>query len=166
MFKAYHFDLQTKVYLLQHLELRIILKTKGFLFSSVNMKHSILIVDDEKAICDGLSKLLSDDYVTYKALNGREAIEVLKNNKDIELILCDIMMPIMDGTEMIEKIRSENKQVKIIVITAFSTPDRVFNAIVKGANAYLIKPLDIIQLEQIIKNIFERQQLATTIAET
>jgi YesN/AraC family two-component response regulator len=98
------------------------------------MKPSVLIVDNEEVICEGLSRLLSDDYTTYSALNGREAINIVKEKSDIEIMLCDIKMPEMEGDEMIEKIRSENKAMR------------------KGANNFLIKPLNIPLLEMTLKN--------------
>ena len=57
------------------------------------MKHSVLIVDDEHIICEGLARLLADNYTTYKAFNGREAIDLLRKHGNIDVILCDLMMP-------------------------------------------------------------------------
>ena len=117
------------------------------------MKPTILIVDDDKTTCKGLERLLSDDYVTYKAFNGMEAIDTYnQHGEEIDIILCDIVMPIMEGTEMIERIRAENKNVVIIVMTALYSSDKVHDAIAKGANDYLIKPLDIPELETILRN--------------
>ena len=121
------------------------------------MKPTVLIVDDEKIICQGLSRLLSNDYITYQASNGVEAIALIKKNIKIDIILCDILMPEMDGAEMIEKIRAKNKEVRIIVITAFSTPDKVFDAIGKGANAYMTKPVDIYELERLMKDTLQQK---------
>ena len=124
-----------------------------------DIKHSILIVDDEKAICDGLSRLLSNDYIIYQAHTGREAIEILRNNEDIDLILCDIIMPEMDGAEMIERIRSENKEISIIVITACTSPEQFFRIIKNGINACLMKPVDIENLEQTIRDVLQYKNI-------
>jgi YesN/AraC family two-component response regulator len=115
------------------------------------MKPSVLIVDNEEVICEGLSRLLSDDYTTYSALNGREAINIVKEKSDIEIMLCDIKMPEMEGDEMIEKIRSENKDITMIIISA-APPQRICEAMRKGANNFLIKPLNIPLLEMTLKN--------------
>ncbi|MHA1942423.1 MAG: response regulator [Candidatus Hodarchaeales archaeon] len=112
------------------------------------MKSSILIVDDQKFICEGLERLLSDDYIIYKAFNGKEALDIIKQNSDIDVVLCDIMMPVMDGIELIEKVRSENKDIIIIVITAVYSGEKITNAMDKGANKCLMKPFDIPQLMQ------------------
>jgi CheY-like chemotaxis protein len=114
----------------------------------VAMKSSILIVDDQKFICEGLERLLSDDYIIYKAFNGKEALDIIKQNSDIDVVLCDIMMPVMDGIELIEKVRSENKDIIIIVITAVYSGEKITNAMDKGANQCLMKPFDIPQLMQ------------------
>lgn len=126
------------------------------------MKHSVLIVDDEKIICDGLSRLLSVDYTTYQACNGRQALDIINGHKDIDIILCDIMMPEMDGAELIGRVREANKKVGIIIITAFSTPDAVLDAMRQGADTYLIKPVDIDQLELTIKNTLVQKSLPGT----
>lgn len=117
------------------------------------MKPSVLIVDDEEVIREGLARLLEDNCITYKAFNGREAIEILEKHKDITVMLCDIKMPEMEGSEVIEKIRSFNKDIIIIIITAASSPYTVCDAMKKGANNFMRKPLDIDQLEATIKNL-------------
>jgi two-component system nitrogen regulation response regulator NtrX len=116
------------------------------------MKPKVLIVDDEKVICEGLARLLSKDYKTYKALNGFEAIDILSKNKDIDVMLCDIKMPAMDGNELIEKLRVYNKDIYIIVVTAAASPHKVCDAIRRGANSYISKPCGIKDLEMTIRN--------------
>ena len=120
------------------------------------MKPSILIVDDEKVICEGLSRVLSDDYETYFALNGKEALDIVSRKKNIDVMLCDIMMPEMEGTEVIEKIRSTNKEMVMIVITAVTNPKIVCAAMKKGANNFMLKPLNMPRLETAIKNAIRK----------
>jgi YesN/AraC family two-component response regulator len=115
------------------------------------MKPSVLIVDDENVICEGLTRLLSDNYIIYQTFSGQEAINIVRNNSNIDVMLCDIKMPEMDGIEVIEKIRSENKEIFVIVITA-AAPHLVCKAMKMGANEFMCKPLDVNQLEKTIKN--------------
>lgn len=115
------------------------------------MKPSVLIVDDEEVICTGLARLLSKDYITFKALNAAEALDLIGKKEKIDIILCDLKMPGMDGTDMIKKIRSADKDIFLIVITAAS-PQRVCEAMKAGANEFLPKPVNISQLETIIQN--------------
>jgi DNA-binding NtrC family response regulator len=118
------------------------------------MKHSILIVDDESCIREGMKCFLSQNYTTHEASNGKEAIEILRENPDIEVILSDITMPEMEGIEMLEKIRAENNNTIVIFLTAiFSIESRV-DAMRKGAYDYLTKPVDLNKLEITIKNAF------------
>jgi YesN/AraC family two-component response regulator len=114
------------------------------------MKPSILIVDDEKVICEGLARYLSEDYTIFKANNGAEAIHIAKNT-NLDVILCDIKMPGMDGNDMIRDIRSFNEDIFMMVITA-ATPDTVCRAMKMGANNFMLKPLDLKQLKISIDN--------------
>ncbi len=115
------------------------------------MKPSVLIVDDEKIICNGIERVLSRDYTTYQAYNGREAIDIIVNNGNIDIMLCDLKMPVMEGTDVIQKIRSLKNNIYIILITA-APPEKVCEAMKMGANFFLSKPFDIDQLETIIRN--------------
>jgi two-component system response regulator (stage 0 sporulation protein F) len=126
------------------------------------MKPSILIVDDQYPICYGLERLLSEEYVIYKALNGMEALEIIRHNSDIDIILTDIMMPVMDGIEMIEKVRLDNKDIIIIAMTAVFSGEKINEVIEKGANQCLMKPLDIPQLELTLKKSIENKKTAGT----
>jgi CheY-like chemotaxis protein len=125
------------------------------------MKPSILIVDDEKVICNGISKLLANDYTTYKAHNAIDALSIINNLSDIDVMLCDIKMPGMEGGELIERVRTENKDVYIIVITAAASPITVCDALKKGANYYLRKPFDISHLETSVQNAVDRSKKYT-----
>lgn len=115
------------------------------------MKTSILIVDDQALICLGLERLLSDEYIVHKASNGKEALEIFSQNSDIKIILTDIMMPVMDGTEMIEKVRIDNKQVTIIAMTAVFSGEVISEIMEKGADMCLTKPVDIPQLQATLR---------------
>jgi YesN/AraC family two-component response regulator len=130
------------------------------------MKPSVLIVDDEKVICDGLERLLSSHYITYQASSGQEALDIIKSNENIDVVLCDLVMPGMDGNTLIETVRAENSHISMIVMTAFSDPNRVCDAMKKGANNFLLKPLDIELLETSIKNAVNRKKPLRVSAET
>ena len=120
------------------------------------MKPSVLIVDDEQVICTGLSKLLANDYTTYKAYNSEDALAIINNLREIDVMLCDIKMPGMDGNELIKRVRATNKDVYIIMITAAASPLKVCDALKKGANYYMRKPLDIGHLETTLQKAVVR----------
>ncbi len=123
------------------------------------MKPSILIVDDEKSVRDNLAKYLSVDYTAYTAANGREALEKLKDNSDIEVILSDMKMPEMDGIELLERVSADNHDIVVILITGFSTIESAVDAMRRGAYDYLTKPIDLNKLEITIKNAIENKKL-------
>jgi len=122
------------------------------------MKPSVLIVDDEKVICEGIARLLTEKYITYQANNGREAVEIARNN-NVDVMLCDIIMPEMDGNALIKEIRAENKDIIMIVMTAFADPNRVCEAMKQGANNFMLKPLNIPLLEMTINSSIRKKKI-------
>jgi signal transduction histidine kinase/CheY-like chemotaxis protein/HAMP domain-containing protein len=105
---------------------------------------NILIVDDDSRNIFTLTSLLENlDADVHNAFNGQEAIDILKEEDSIDIILMDIMMPIMDGLEAIRTIKSipEFKDIPIIAITAKTMPKDKEECLEAGANDYLPKPL-------------------------
>ncbi len=123
------------------------------------MKSSVLIVDDDKTIREELADYLSNDYITYTASNGREAIRNINQNNDIEIVLSDLKMPEMDGIEMLKKIQDNNKDIVTIFMTGFSTIESAVEAMRRGAYDYLTKPLNLDKLEITIKNAIDNKKL-------
>jgi YesN/AraC family two-component response regulator len=126
------------------------------------MKPSILIVDDQYPICNGIGRLLSPEFIIHKAFNGKDALEIIRQNSDIDIILTDIFMPVMDGIEMIERVRLDNKDIIIIVMTGVFSGEKISEVIEKGANQCLMKPLDIPQLESTLKKALLNKKSAGT----
>lgn len=119
----------------------------------MNKKINILIVDDDEINIFALKAvLLSRGYMVSSVLGGFEAIDVLKNSNDIDLVLMDIMMPVIDGYQTIFKIRNELNLVKlpIIALTAKAMKGDMEKCIESGADAYCAKPVNIDELESII----------------
>jgi len=109
----------------------------------------ILIVDDDMRNVFALAKVLNDKGIlTLKAENGIKALEVLKERKDVDLVLMDIMMPVMDGYETMKKIREQPRfsKLPIIALTAKAMQQDKDDCIAAGANDYLTKPVDIDRL--------------------
>ncbi|MEK6528742.1 MAG: response regulator, partial [Nitrospirota bacterium] len=105
------------------------------------MKKSILIVDDDKTTREAVVNALSHDYITHTASNGQKAMNILNENEDIDIVLTDLMMPEMDGMELLEKINSMNNDIPVIMITGYSSIDSAVDAMRKGAYDYITKPL-------------------------
>lgn len=110
---------------------------------------NLLIVDDDMRNVFALSKVLKDKNInTLKAENGVKALEILAERDDIDLVLMDIMMPVMDGYETMRKIRDQKKfsTLPIIALTAKAMQQDKDDCIAAGANDYLAKPVDVDRL--------------------
>jgi CheY-like chemotaxis protein len=105
----------------------------------------ILLVDDDVRNSFALSKLLTDKGVIVEmAENGQDALAVLEANRDMDLVLMDIMMPVMDGYETTKRIRQDSKfkNLPILALTAKAMKGDKEKCIEAGANDYLSKPID------------------------
>ena len=127
-------------------------------------KEVILVVDDEKAIRDLIGiYLLNDGYSVIKAVNGVEALNVLKNSK-VDLIILDIMMPIMDGLKACIKIR-EDKNMPIIMLSAKSEDMDKIMGLTTGADDYVSKPFNPLELLARVKSQLRRYKRLNLIEE-
>ncbi len=103
---------------------------------------TVLIVDDEKNYPLILSAVLQEEgFDTLTANSGKDALEILKNS-DIDLVLTDMKMPSMDGIELLEKIKNQDPELPVIMMTAHGTVDKAVEAMQKGAYSYILKPFD------------------------
>ena len=119
-----------------------------------NEKYSIVIIDDETEILNVLSRYLtrnpSFSVTTYS--NPVSALGAIGNTK-VDLVLLDIMMPQMNGLEVLEKLKTNNSEQKVIMMTAYSTLDKVLKSHKEGATNYVMKPFD--SLQALEKKILE-----------
>jgi CheY-like chemotaxis protein len=115
-------------------------------------KKSILIVDDEEDTLEMLSTILEhEDYVTWRATNGKEALELAKKKPD--LILLDIRMPGVSGLEVCRQLKQndELKHIPIIIFSAKVLSHDIELGLNAGADEYLTKPFSTKELTQLIK---------------
>ena len=116
---------------------------------------NILVVDDEKEIADLVEiYLVSDGYKVFKANNAKEGLEIL-DQEEIHLVLLDIMMPGMDGLEMCRKIRETNN-IPIIMLSAKSTDLDKILGLGTGADDYVVKPFNPLELTARVKSQLRR----------
>ncbi len=119
-----------------------------------NSDYKILIVDDVKANVMLLKALVKkNDFQIIEAFDGKQALEMFEAHKP-DLILLDIMMPILDGYQVLEKIRtgSINTDVSVILITALDNKEEVVKGFSAGANDYISKPFNNKELEARIRH--------------
>ena len=115
----------------------------------------ILVVDDEKEIADLIENyLVSDGYKVYKAYNAADGLDILAK-EDIKLVLLDIMMPGMDGLAMCRKIR-ETSNIPIIILSAKSTDLDKILGLGTGADDYVTKPFNPLELTARVKSQLRR----------
>lgn len=123
------------------------------------MSQKILVVDDEDIIRESLSFVLrKEGYPVDEAENGKIAYDkILAESYD--LVITDLEMPQMKGSQLIEEIKKLNIQTSIIVITAFGSLDTAITALRNGATDYILKPVEFDELLIKVKRLFEVRNL-------
>lgn len=117
--------------------------------------YHILVCDDEKDIVTALEIYLkSDGYQVYEAYNGKAALDIIRK-EEIHLVLMDIMMPEMDGIEAMVKIR-EISNVPVILLTAKSEDTDKVLGLTVGADDYITKPFNPVELQARVKSQLRR----------
>lgn len=117
----------------------------------------VLIVDDQALIREGLSLMLGlydEIEIVGQANNGQEAVDFLEN-KEVDLVLMDIRMPVMDGVEATKIIKEKYPQVKIIILTTFNEDEYIFNGLKSGADGYILKDISSRKLVDTIKSVYK-----------
>ncbi len=119
----------------------------------------ILVVDDELIVRDSLMKwFLEDGFRAESAENGKVALNKLQSGK-WNILLVDIKMPGMDGIELLERVKQIDKNITVIIITAFASVDSAVKALKLGAYDYVTKPIDPDYLDHLIQNALKQQEL-------
>lgn len=118
---------------------------------------NILIVDDHSLVREGIKQLLELDgeiKVIGEAGNGEEGIELIKNTNP-DVVLLDINMPIMNGLQMLQKLKEENIEVKVLILTIHNEIEYLAKAVEIGINGYVLKDSDSDVLKKAIFTIYE-----------
>lgn len=117
----------------------------------------ILIVEDEKALSRVLVKIFEKNYYSVDAVyNGEEALDYIATcNYDI--VLMDVMMPVMDGITALKKIRADGNQIPVLLLTAKSEVDDKVMGLDSGANYYITKPFDTKELLAAVRAITRKE---------
>ena len=113
-----------------------------------NLTKRILVVDDDQGILDSFEVLLGDRYDVVMAENGYEAIQIIDAHPP-QLMFLDIKMPGLNGIDILKKLKADQKQVGVVVITASGHEKTEEEAKSLGVIDYLKKPLDICEIDRI-----------------
>ena len=115
-------------------------------------KLQILVIDDEKDICNLFREILtSEGYIVLTALDGMRGLKIAEEKKP-DIVLLDLKMPKMDGIEVLRRIKKIDKNIIVIIITAYGTMDTARMAMKLGAYDYITKPFDINYVKAVIKD--------------
>lgn len=126
----------------------------GQQLESTAMRKPVLVVDDDPDIRQVLQdRLESYGYPIANAPDGRAALKILESLVPRGLFL-DIRMPGMDGLEVLARIRELHPSIPVVIITAASAGANVAEALRAGAQAYLLKPFDTVQIKQVAEHWF------------
>ena len=118
----------------------------------------ILIVDDELAIRESLRIILQQDYEVLAVSSGAEALEKMREG-GIDLVLLDVIMPGLDGIQLLERMKSEY-DIPVIMITAANTIKTAVQAMKLGAYDYLSKPFDVDEIKIVVQKVLSTQDLS------
>ena len=123
---------------------------------------SILIIEDEEPIRRVLKKILKEEnksYNIYEAENGKVGLEEIQNNKKIDIVLCDIKMPIIDGIEVLNRSKKIKPNLPFIMLTGHGNINTAVEAMKIGAYDFISKPPDLNRLITSVRNAVENNKL-------
>ena len=114
------------------------------------MKKKILIVDDEEGIRESLKLILENHYPLILTDTPEQALEAIKNDKDIALTLLDVKMPKINGLDVLKHVQSLRPDVKVIMVTGYRSVEIAAEASKLGASGYIVKPF---KAEEILASV-------------
>ncbi len=120
-------------------------------------KSKVLVIDDEETITRILTKMLNQDYEVHVANEGKSALDLVQTHV-FDAIIVDLIMPEMDGHEVIKRVSRVDPDIPCIVITGYSTEDNAIEALKEGAFDYLKKPLNRNLVEYSVKRAVEQRR--------
>lgn len=121
------------------------------------MSDKILLVDDDEAFRAELRDFL-EGYDVVEASNGRQALALLQRANEISLVVLDVMMPGLNGIDVLREIKRADPNLGIIILTAYGSKDTVIDALKGRADDYIEKPLDIDKVRDIIARVLDSRR--------
>lgn len=122
----------------------------------------ILIVDDDKAICDFMQSLLEKDGFIVKTLGDPTLVEDEIRQGDYHVMILDLMMPKMDGIEVLKKIRAVDSDIAVIIFTAHPNLDSAVASMKLDAVDYIKKPFNVDEFREVLARVMKKKGLART----
>lgn len=122
----------------------------------------ILIVDDDKAICDFMQSLLEKDGFIVKTLSDPTLVEDEVRQGDYHVLILDLMMPKMDGIEVLKKIRTIDSDIAVVIFTAHPNLDSAVASMKLDAVDYIKKPFNVDEFREVLARVMKKKGLART----
>ena len=122
----------------------------------------ILIVDDDKAICEYMQTLLEADGYEVKTMNDPTAVEDEVRGGHYHVIILDLMMPKLDGIEVLKKIRKLDSDVAVVIFTGFPNLDTAVAGMKLDIVDYIKKPFQVEDLREVVARVMKKKGLART----
>ncbi len=126
--------------------------------------YNILIVDDDSIVRQGIIAEIDKDDLgidsIWEAENGEQALEIFKSKKTVDLIITDIKMPKLDGVGLVKEVKKIDADIPMIIISGYNDFDYLRQAIRYGVNDYLLKPINPIELKDILRTLFEQSSFS------
>jgi len=120
----------------------------------------ILLVEDEKKLCELIARALkAERYAVDVALDGQSGWE-MADAYDYDLIILDLMLPIVSGTEILQRVRRKNQEVPILILTARDLTEEKVQHFEAGADDYLTKPFAFAELVMRVKALLRRGSIS------
>ncbi|MCL2708703.1 MAG: response regulator transcription factor [Defluviitaleaceae bacterium] len=120
---------------------------------------SVLVVEDDKNIRRLMQTVLSQNgYNALCASDGREALEIF-DREHVDLMVCDVMMPFVDGYELTESLRMANNNLPVLMVTARERFDDKQKGFLVGADDYMVKPIDINEMVLRVRALLRRSKI-------
>lgn len=124
----------------------------------MKLKSKILVVDDEEQLVQLLARQLERlSHTTYMANSAKEALDILQQDKAIDVLVTDFKMPEINGVELIAKAMKIDPRIQGIIVTGYLDDEIADNAMQAGAVRCFEKPLDVVQLEKAIENCMQNR---------
>lgn len=117
----------------------------------------ILVLDDETDACDLIERILSSAHQVTTFTEEKEAIE-FAGREPVDLALLDIKLKAMSGVDVLERLKQDHPDMKAIMLTGYPTVETARRSLTLGAHEYLVKPIDIDELEQKVKKVLTTQK--------
>ena len=123
-------------------------------------KPQVLVIDDETGSRESMAIAIEKAGLTVRTFDdARNALAFLNATPEVQLVVCDLRMPEMDGIELIQQARKQELDIAIVLVTGFGSIENAVQAMQVGADDYLTKPVDLYELRKRVMNLLDNRRL-------